>query len=121
MYNDITKKQEECIFVTLKKDCIISIGDVIKIDFDNFTLLIDEIYNKNTLDNLEKLGKELVHIATLNRKILYETDYKKTNREKKREPKKGKFWCNYCDAQLVNEYAKCPICNSRNGRKRNKK
>jgi len=30
----------------------------------------------------------------------------KTNREKKREPKQGKFWCYGCDACLVHEVPK---------------
>lgn len=47
--------------------------------------------------------------------------YKPSNREKVKRPKKVKFWCGYCDAQLVGEYEKCPNCGHRNGIKRLKK
>ena len=43
-----------------------------------------------------------------------------TNREKKRKPKKGKFWCN-CDRAIISEGRKCPFCKKRSGLKRNKK
>lgn len=46
----------------------------------------------------------------------------RTNREKKRMPKQGKFWCDKCDAQLVHEGKRCPNCGHRNGAiRRNKK
>lgn len=47
-------------------------------------------------------------------------EYKPSNREKVRRPRKSKFWCE-CDQYLVGEGNKCSICNRRNGRKRNKK
>jgi Zn finger protein HypA/HybF involved in hydrogenase expression len=47
--------------------------------------------------------------------------YKKTNREKRLEPKKGIFWCHNCDQQLTGEWSKCPFCGKRNGIKRFKK
>ena len=50
------------------------------------------------------------------------TDSWKTNRDKKREPKQGKFWCIRCDHYLVHEGSKCPYCGWRNKPvKRNKK
>ena len=45
----------------------------------------------------------------------------KTNREKKLQPKQGKFWCWGCDRCLVVEWSKCPVCGFRNGKRRNKK
>lgn len=45
-----------------------------------------------------------------------------TNREDKRKPKRGKFWCGKCDAYLVNGAGTaCPNCGHREGRNRNKK
>jgi Zn finger protein HypA/HybF involved in hydrogenase expression len=44
-----------------------------------------------------------------------------TNREERRKPKRGKFWCIKCDAQLVSEGARCPNCGNVNGRSRNKR
>lgn len=44
-----------------------------------------------------------------------EIQYKKTNREKSMEPKRGVFWCGACDAQLVANGRKCPNCHSFNG------
>jgi len=48
-------------------------------------------------------------------------DYKPSNREKSRKPRKNKFWCFGCDAQLVGNFRKCPVCGYRNGKKRDKK
>jgi len=48
-------------------------------------------------------------------------EYKQTNREKVLKPKKGKYWCAGCDAQLVHDWKKCPKCGVRNGIRRNKK
>jgi rubrerythrin len=42
------------------------------------------------------------------------------NREKKREPKQGKFWCPVCDMAVVYEGSRCPVCHKRIG-KRNRK
>ena len=39
-----------------------------------------------------------------------EVSYQKSNRDKKLEPKQGKFWCGSCDAQLVYEGQKCRNC-----------
>ncbi len=47
--------------------------------------------------------------------------YTPTNREKRLQPKKGKFWCGNCDAQIVSEWRKCPNCGKRNGVRRSKK
>lgn len=46
--------------------------------------------------------------------------YTPSNREKVRRPRKAKFYCD-CDFALVGESSKCPICNRRMGRRRNKK
>lgn len=48
-------------------------------------------------------------------------DMWETNRERKRKPKPGIYWCDGCDAQLTGESRKCPNCRVRNGRDRNKK
>lgn len=45
----------------------------------------------------------------------------KSNRDKKRDPKMGKFWCWGCDAALIYEGQKCPNCGKKDMRKRNKK
>ena len=37
-----------------------------------------------------------------------------SNREKKLQPKLGKFWCWGCDAQIVREWEKCPNCGLKN-------
>lgn len=47
--------------------------------------------------------------------------YVKTNREKRMTPKKGIFWCDHCDAQMVAEWERCPVCGLRSGIKRHKK
>jgi len=52
---------------------------------------------------------------------MLEYTYRKTNREKRLTPKKGKTWCGGCDAALVGEWEKCPLCGCRNGTKRMKK
>jgi len=43
------------------------------------------------------------------------------NRELKRRPKRGKHWCNGCDANLIWDGQKCKVCGSRDVRKRSKK
>lgn len=47
-------------------------------------------------------------------------EYIPSNREKRRAPKMGKFWC-YCDLAVVGEWQKCPNCGRRNGISRMKK
>jgi len=42
-------------------------------------------------------------------------EYKLSNRDKTKEPKKGLFWCYGCDCELVAQWAKCPYCGVRNG------
>lgn len=39
-----------------------------------------------------------------------------TNREYKRQPRQGKFWCGGCDANHVykNDNSKCSVCGKRN-------
>lgn len=44
-----------------------------------------------------------------------------SNRDKKRAPKKGKYWCPVCDGALVWEGRKCPCCGKRIEPKRNKR
>lgn len=46
---------------------------------------------------------------------------KRSNREQVRAPRLGAFWCWPCDMQIVAEWAKCPVCGSRTGRRRHKK
>lgn len=47
--------------------------------------------------------------------------FKRSNRDKRMEAKKDKFWCGKCDCQLIGEYGKCPNCGWRSGVKRLKK
>jgi len=44
-----------------------------------------------------------------------------SNRDKKRAPKKGKYWCPVCDCALVWDGRKCPNCGSKIKPKRNKR
>lgn len=37
-----------------------------------------------------------------------------TNRQKRLAPKRVKFWCWGCDAQIVTNWKKCPVCGTRN-------
>lgn len=39
---------------------------------------------------------------------------------KKREYRRGLFWCWGCDRQMVNDWIKCPVCGSRNNKRRNR-
>ena len=49
-----------------------------------------------------------------------EDDYTPTNRQKSRQATKSKYWCNCCDAALVGDWGKCPVCGSmRKGKERN--
>lgn len=50
-----------------------------------------------------------------------ELGYKKSNREKKMTPKRGLFWCDYCDASIVGERQKCTWCGNRMKSKRLKR
>lgn len=43
------------------------------------------------------------------------------NRERKKQPKQGKYWCSKCDCQLVYDWKRCSNCGHRNGVRRNKK
>lgn len=47
--------------------------------------------------------------------------YIPTNREKSRKASKSKFWCNHCDAALVGEWGKCPVCRMKENKKKQKK
>lgn len=41
-----------------------------------------------------------------------------SNREKVFVTKKGKFWCDHCDAAKLGDGEKCPNCGKRNRRRR---
>jgi hypothetical protein len=51
------------------------------------------------------------------RKNYHDEDYVPPNREKVSAPKKGFSWC-ACDRVQISDWAKCPVCGHRNGRKR---
>ena len=42
-------------------------------------------------------------------------EYKMSNRDKVKAPKRGWFWCS-CDRQLVGEDRKCLVCGKRNSK-----
>ena len=44
-----------------------------------------------------------------------------TNRERKLQPKQGKFWCWGCDCDLVHQWKKCRTCGTRNSNRINKR
>jgi len=47
--------------------------------------------------------------------------YEPTNREKAtRAKKKGKHWCMSCDAALVGQFGKCPVCGNVSNKKKRK-
>lgn len=46
--------------------------------------------------------------------------YQPSNREKKTEPRHGRAWCPGCDAALVGDGEKCPVCGTRLLSKRRK-
>jgi Zn finger protein HypA/HybF involved in hydrogenase expression len=45
---------------------------------------------------------------------------KKSNRHKRMQATKHKFWCGNCDAALVGEWGKCPVCGSKENKKKKK-
>lgn len=45
----------------------------------------------------------------------------KTNRERRREPKFGRFWCDSCDRAVVDAGAKCGECGARDSEPRRNK
>ena len=45
----------------------------------------------------------------------------KRNRNEKRRPKTGKYWCPVCDMVLVGDGQKCPVCKKVSNCKRDKK
>ena len=49
-------------------------------------------------------------------KPINDPDYIKTNRQKVQIAKKEKFWCLCCDAALVGEIGKCPVCGRDNSK-----
>ena len=50
-----------------------------------------------------------------------EKEHYLTNRHKKQQPKKGKFWCWNCDHCLIFKGQKCPVCGKKDISKRFKK
>lgn len=54
------------------------------------------------------------------RGFMTDSEYKKTNREKSREPRGHSFWCDKCDKDLVMAGQKCGVCGYKNGKKRDK-
>lgn len=40
------------------------------------------------------------------------------NRDKARAAKLGYFWCATCDREMVSQTEKCPVCGSRENRKK---
>ena len=48
----------------------------------------------------------------------YDSDYLKTNRDKKMEPLRVTGWCDGCDTYLVEYGKKCPKCGYRFGNKK---
>ena len=56
--------------------------------------------------------------ATKNDELDNRSHYSLTNRERSRTAKRTKFWCQSCDMQLVSLTKKCPICGSRQNRKK---
>lgn len=49
--------------------------------------------------------------------VMKDESYEKTNREKARTPTKQKRWCCHCDAALVGDIGKCPVCKKRQAKK----
>jgi hypothetical protein len=47
-------------------------------------------------------------------------EYDPTNREKSKQTNKAKFWCGWCDGDLVGNYGKCGRCNRRQYSKKRK-
>jgi hypothetical protein len=45
-------------------------------------------------------------------------EYVKTNREKSKTAKTGKFWCGGCDGNHVSQNNKCGVCGTRENRKK---
>lgn len=50
----------------------------------------------------------------------YDPNYKLSNREKSQRAKRGKFWCDGCDACLVGQWGKCPNCGHKHNPKKRK-
>ena len=48
-------------------------------------------------------------------------DYEESNREKRMSPKRGLFYCGYCDRDMVSNGCRCETCGHREGVKRLKK
>ena len=51
----------------------------------------------------------------------YETRPIMSNRDVRLKPKRGKFWCDHCDAALVSDGGRCPRCKRKTVKKRFKK
>ena len=52
--------------------------------------------------------------------VLPEVNIRLRNRDRKKEPKHGQFWCHGCDAALLYKGAKCPNCGIRDKSKKYK-
>jgi len=50
----------------------------------------------------------------------HDSDYVPTNRDRAMTPKRGFGWC-ACDRVVIGDWAKCPVCHRRNGRRRLKR
>lgn len=72
---------------------------------------LPDIVNVDTDNNFDKLDEEL----ELEDELL---QYVKTNREKSRTSKRIKFFCLNCDASLVSQSERCPVCGFRQNRKK---
>lgn len=51
---------------------------------------------------------------------LLDAGYVKTNREKAMTAKRSLHWCMSCDAALVAQTGKCPVCGNRQNKKKRK-
>lgn len=49
-----------------------------------------------------------------------DNSFKYTNRQKSKRATKQKFWCHFCDADLVGEFGKCGNCGRKHYAKKNK-
>lgn len=81
----------------------------------NDDIMEDEEYTENLLEN--ENDEEYGFPADL----MENEDYPKSNREKRTAPKRGLFYCGYCDRDMVSNGSRCETCGHREGTKRLKK